>query len=494
MILSILNKYKTFFIVFFIWGCITLLRIFNHIPWCDEAHAWTIAEELNIIDIFKLMHQEGHLFIWYLCLLLFAKFNVLYPYSMQIINWIFCASALIILWLKSPFNNWIKSFITFSFPFLFTYSVIARCYSIGILFLFLLTIHFKDKVKRPLLYSVLLIITANTSVMALFGATAFGVLFLYDFIKSKPEKTLILKTSIILLLGAVTVLLQIGGAGQEGGYHLSTNFLNNWLFYAGFAFLACFLFLIRSQLRIVFFVISTTSLLAYCFMFVYQGHFIHHFFYYIYFIIASWLYFDLSDNNNKSKLLTCFVAIISCFLCFYPLFMQKEDRTKFLEILYLQNMSGISETEVIKTLLNDNNFKGNNVIVADSNMSFIFSMLPYQKTMHKKLVSYCNGNYFDHTFYITYLTDASNKYCKINQESKHKKYFTVNFSYEHLGELIEKYGDSLAYGLPDIKNLTGGIDLDEVYFQLSGQMYSIKKYKCFTNGLSCIYLVGKPTN
>ncbi len=115
-----------------LWVTVTLIRVFNHSPWYDEAHAWTIAQELNLIEIIRLMRIEGHTFIWYLLLMPFAKTNFMYPYSMLLLNWLFCFIAILILWLKSPFNNWIKFLISFSFPFLALYPVVARCYAIGI--------------------------------------------------------------------------------------------------------------------------------------------------------------------------------------------------------------------------------------------------------------------------------------------------------------------------------------------------------------------------
>ena len=106
------------------WCFITLVRVFHHSPWYDESHAWQIAHDLNVFELFKFMKAEGHTVLWFLCLMPFAKTNFMYPYSMQLLNWLFCFIAILILWLKSPFNNWVKFLITFSFPFLGMYSVI----------------------------------------------------------------------------------------------------------------------------------------------------------------------------------------------------------------------------------------------------------------------------------------------------------------------------------------------------------------------------------
>lgn len=154
-----------------LWCLITLIRIFHHAPWYDEAHAWAIAQDLNIFELFKFLKTEGHTFLWYVLLMPFAKTNFMYPYSMKLLNWVFCFSALLIFWLKAPFNNWVKFFVTFGFPFLAVYSLLARCYAIGILFLFMLISMDKEKLKHPNWYSLLLILLANTSLMGTVPAT-----------------------------------------------------------------------------------------------------------------------------------------------------------------------------------------------------------------------------------------------------------------------------------------------------------------------------------
>ena len=171
--------------IILLWCTITLIRVFHHSPWYDEAHAWLIAQELNLIEIIKLMKIEGHTFIWYLCLMPFAKTNFMYPYSMLLLNWLFCFIAILILWLKAPFNNLVKFLISFSFPFFAMYPVVARCYSLGIMFLFALAAMEKVKLNHPNWYALLLILCANTSVMAAVGATVFGGMFLYEMIKNK---------------------------------------------------------------------------------------------------------------------------------------------------------------------------------------------------------------------------------------------------------------------------------------------------------------------
>ena len=147
---STMKVNKIALICLFLYAVVTLIRLFNHTPFFDEAHVWTIVEQLSFIDMFNYMKNEGHFFVWPALLYPFVKSHIVpYPYPMQIMNWLFCFLAMILLWWKAPFNNWIKALITFSFPFLGCYSIVARCYSIGILLIFALAAMFYNKNKYP---------------------------------------------------------------------------------------------------------------------------------------------------------------------------------------------------------------------------------------------------------------------------------------------------------------------------------------------------------
>ena len=107
--------------------------------------------------------------------------------------------SVLLLWYRSPFNIITKTLIIFSYPFLLYYPTFARCYTIGIFLLFWLTILYNDKLKKPLLYSTLLFLTANTSLMAFIGAAAFGILFIIDIYKEKNFSKIILVSTIAIL-------------------------------------------------------------------------------------------------------------------------------------------------------------------------------------------------------------------------------------------------------------------------------------------------------
>ena len=425
-------KNKVFLISIVIWVVATLFRMFNHIPWLDEAHAWTIAQDLNFVEIIKLMKIEGHTLIWYLMLMPFAKLDWGYPYIMQILNWVFCFGAIILLWKKAPFNNLVKVLITFSFPFFTVYPILARCYSIGIFLLFLLTILFKDKLKHPIIYSILLVLCANTSVMALFGATAFGILFLYDFFREKQDlKNLIIPSIIFVLGGSLILYLLVGSdATYLDEFNGFSAFLGNVTWWYFIPVSICVLgsaILIKNSKKALFFLFFTYLMLTYCSIFKYYGHYWNHYFYYIYLILVIWLGVE---KEKSSKLLMIVLAIVSIF-----------------NLYSYGNLSDIVNKEifsyetqnVFNAIINDKNLENSRIILDDVNY-IGYVLTPYKVKKNFDLKSYCADD--------DYTTDTKNlpketEWCYF-EDGKKDSYIQV-YDSKRLSKLVDNKAFFIAY-------------------------------------------------
>lgn len=352
-----LKNNKIFLLVISIYIIITVLRLLYHQPWYDEAHAWTIAEQLNLKEIIDLMRVEGHTFIWYLLIMPFAKAHLWYPWPMLIINYIFALASVIFMWKKAPFNNFTKTVVTFSFPFFALFPINARCYAIGVLLLFIMADLFNKKMKHPIVYASLVSLCANTSVMALLGASAFGFLFAFDLIKNALKDKISRKdfiiSFIIMTVGACLILWQLGGS-NSGILGNNTNFIKNFSdFYIGTDLIAnlavilgtagtlillpIYLFKDRKSL---FFLIYTLGIMFYIFTKIYSG-FTHHFvFIYIYVLISFWL----AKNNYPDGRLVKFteIAVMLLFLSqtiTYPrtAFVYIHSGSKYLSDIILEN-------------------------------------------------------------------------------------------------------------------------------------------------------------
>lgn len=392
-----------------LYAIITLARLFTHTPWFDEAHAYTIAEQLNFIDIIKYVKNEGHFFLWQTLLLPFAKLH-LYPYPMLILNWLFCTLALILMWWKCPLDNRIKVLITFSSPIIWCYSLIARCYSVGILLLFLLAFLYDKKLQYPKTYAFLLILSANTSLVALFGTTAFGILFLYDLFKSKNTD---LKNNIviasILSFGAILIiyqLLNIGYWDSTVGHrtlHLSVKIFRNTfvynrllpnLMFLGLFAVPIFKYFWQNKKVLFFYTFSSFFLLVLA-TGVYPCHYWHTYFFYIFLIIAFWLMGDENITGNLKRNALISFGIMSFVLVFHT---PQMPNYSFIYKSYTKDL--------LKFIENDIYLKNAQIIQNDG---LIYEMSPYSYGKSFKIKNYCHVE--DNTEYD--LWNISTQICPI---------------------------------------------------------------------------------
>ncbi len=322
-------KNKIFWVCICFWTIFTLLRVIFHQPWSDEANAWELVRNFHLGSIMDTIKYEGHFFVWYLILLPFAKLNFAYPYSMLLINWLFGFFTILTLWKYAPFNNFIKVAITFSFPFFAYYPIVARCYMVGIFLLFILCTMYKNKLKYPIIFSVLVFLCANTSLMACIGALFFGVILLFDLFKQKQYFDLKI-CSAIGFLCIITLLIQILNVQYAGVPSTKITgitkeiFLNPFVYFTPIVnaiLLTIFtlgfgISLFKDKLVFSFLAITFGFLILF-FQFCYCGDFWHWYFLYVYLICGCWIGFNreaLTENMKKST--TIFLCIISILFIF----------------------------------------------------------------------------------------------------------------------------------------------------------------------------------
>ena len=323
--MNIKNKYTYFLPV--LYTVLTLIIALNRIPFWDETHAFEIAG-LKFSQILYLTRIEGHTLLWYLLLKPFSSLN-LYPYSMIIINWIFAAGAVFVLWIKSPFNTLLKSLIIFSAPFLFYFGPVARCYAIGLLFLFLICSYFKDRFKKPYLFSSLLLICSNTSVVALIPCFYIWIMYLFQLVKKKSPN---IKFSLILFaINGLFLFVQFFNLQKPfvANYEVK-NFIDlllsfvfvpynhdklcmvfNILVFVLFYYL---LFYLYKKTKYGFFLyLSLFSTLSFLFIFFYNGSLWNYYFYFVYLILVLWIFYRYIRKNKILKVLVNSVLVFLCF-------------------------------------------------------------------------------------------------------------------------------------------------------------------------------------
>lgn len=149
-------------------ACLALVIAF-HEPWFDESQAWMIARSASWKAILtEVPHYEGHPPLWHLLLAVFAKNGAPYEPTIKTINVIFCASAMGLLLLRSPFPKIIRCLLPFSFYFFYQFGVVSRPYGIFMLAMVLTAMHYRERAAHPWRYIL--------SLMLLCLSTAYGIL------------------------------------------------------------------------------------------------------------------------------------------------------------------------------------------------------------------------------------------------------------------------------------------------------------------------------
>lgn len=165
------------------YAAFTLCVFFFHEPWRDELQAWLIARELNIPDILYQMRYEGHFALWSLMLKPFASAGggLLW---MGLLSWALMQVAAWILLYRSPFSGWVKALLLLSYPMIYYFPVVSRCYALIPPILFLLAVLYErlPRGRGHFAYCLLLGLLAHTHA---YMEGMVGMLFLiytYDYL------------------------------------------------------------------------------------------------------------------------------------------------------------------------------------------------------------------------------------------------------------------------------------------------------------------------
>lgn len=208
------KKNKINLVVMLCYSIITFIILLFHESWRDEAQAWLIARDLNIIDIFRQMKYEGHPVIWYLILVPFAKLGLPYIF-VKIVSWLICNIAVWLILKKAPFNTFIKILFIFSMPMIYLYPSISRSYCLIPLAITLVAIYFGQRHEKPIQYILSILFLANTHVI-MYGMV--GILLLLFYIEeliqnrktnSKEQKKKVYISLIVIIVGLILTLIPI---------------------------------------------------------------------------------------------------------------------------------------------------------------------------------------------------------------------------------------------------------------------------------------------
>jgi hypothetical protein len=139
---------------------------FHHEMWRDEIGPWLIARDSrSLFDIFHNIRYDGHPSLWYI-LLWPLPFFTTNPGSIQWLNLGIAAGAVFMLARNAPFSRWIRLAVALGYYPVYEYGSVARNYSLGLLALVAFCALFPYRRERPLLLGALLLVAANSSMLA----------------------------------------------------------------------------------------------------------------------------------------------------------------------------------------------------------------------------------------------------------------------------------------------------------------------------------------
>jgi len=200
------------FVLFFL-AVFTLLLY--HEPWEDELHAWCIARDLSLPEIFYDMRYEGHFALWYLLLKPFTAFG-----SVLFLNFVSCllVSASVALLLSSRAFHWgFKIVLILSCPIVYWFPVVARNYALIPLALCLLAAVYPVRLKHPFAYALALVLLVHTHAYMEGLAGILGVFFAWELLRRSWKiggRNLWIAAGALLLLGlgVAAAFLQVAPA------------------------------------------------------------------------------------------------------------------------------------------------------------------------------------------------------------------------------------------------------------------------------------------
>ena len=317
-------KHNILYAIFFVicisfWVYFTLSQEYMQCFNTDEFWAYDIASDLSFFEIIKLMHYEGHSFLWYMVLKPFTYFPSFFPFVMKYLNWFFCFLAMLLFWIFAPIKTYLKFAATLSSPFIMIYPMLGRCYGMALFFLFSLAILYKYRLKHPILFSITIFLSTIICIHAAFLSFIISIFFVQDILKSNNwnwrKKEVLLSVGIIVSGFLALVIQWIPIAVPEYmSYYWKWYNIKEFLFPLSasvfYKFLAFLTFVPLLQLVFYFNVVNIKTkrffiivfflinIVLFFNIFISIGRNYHLYFLYVYLIVIYWL---LIDNCKEYK-------------------------------------------------------------------------------------------------------------------------------------------------------------------------------------------------
>jgi len=159
----------------------------HHEMWRDEMGPWLIARESHSLpDIFYNIRYDGHPSLWYILIWPLTRLTT-NPEAIKLLNLTISAGAIFLIAWTAPAPWWIRLLVVLGYYPVYEYGTISRNYALGLLTLVAFCTVFPHRYKRPLLTGSLLLLAANTSMLACLLAIAALIMLTVEALTHPPD-------------------------------------------------------------------------------------------------------------------------------------------------------------------------------------------------------------------------------------------------------------------------------------------------------------------
>lgn len=204
------------------WGLFTAVTVFlasRHELWYDEYHVYYMCQDMSLPELWRAMTEEGHFIFWHLLILPFVRLG--FPlWCLQLVSVTFVSAAAWLLVMRAPFEGPMLCLILFSYPMIYEFPVVARCYALIPPILFALAALYRKQDSHPWLYCFLVGLLAHTHAYMEGLVAALFLLYLYEQVyvpwkAGRPVRRRILPAVLIVAM-VFLAFIQVSGSFGYG--------------------------------------------------------------------------------------------------------------------------------------------------------------------------------------------------------------------------------------------------------------------------------------
>lgn len=196
---------------------ISILLILRHELWRDEIISWHFGSEAATFSEFvKTVNTNGNnTYAWFAILYFVSHFITQNPESMKIIHLAISTVSIFLILKYAPFNKIIRVMIIFGYFFFYEYSIISRNYALGILFIVIFCILYKNKYNNILPIAIVLFFMGQANILSFMISLSLFLMLAIEFIIDRKyiakniKKVYIILAILIVVCEISFVYLQI---------------------------------------------------------------------------------------------------------------------------------------------------------------------------------------------------------------------------------------------------------------------------------------------